>query len=188
MAAALLSRTRRTLARTDLPVYQLSELAQRGETFGVRLATAITDVFQQGHRSVIVVGNDCPSLTSHHLTTAANRLAAGQSVLGADRRGGAYLIGLTAESFRADAFASLDWQTAGLFGQLSALIGDPTLLPSLADINTLEDLRRAWRFVRSRVAALGDLLACASCWWAPLLSGPVYRLTPNAGRAPPVGA
>lgn len=186
VATALIDRTRRTLDRTDLPVYHIDESGQRGHDFGTRLAVAVSEVFGLGHQHVIVVGNDCPSLTSRHLAAAARRLAEGVNVLGADRRGGAYLIGLTAASFQHERFAALDWQTAGLFDQLCALGEGAVLLPSLADINTLDDLRRAWSFLGSRLSVLGDVVMSISNWFEPLLTRLVGYAGRVAGRGPPV--
>jgi glycosyltransferase A (GT-A) superfamily protein (DUF2064 family) len=109
-----------TARRSGLPVVHVSSAQQRGETFGERLAHAFRLVFAQGYTRVLAIGNDCPYLTPGLLREAAARLQTQPVVLGPARDGGAYLIGLSAGSFREAAFCGLAWQTPSFYASLRA--------------------------------------------------------------------
>ncbi len=189
IAAALIGRTRRTVRRAGLPTFEVDERRQCGRAFGQRLAHAITGVFTEGFERVIVVGNDCPTLTPAHLRRAAAALADGRQVIGADHRGGAWLIGLQRREFDATAFAGLAWQTERLGEDLTNLFGTVTTLGRLRDINRATDLVAQWHQLRARLGGLAWLFASRiPTWSTPRLRpvGPgVRRLR---GRAPPVAA
>lgn len=158
VAEAMLRRTEKLVRRTGLPVFRSTEREQRGDGFGERLANAMLDVYARGFARVIVVGNDCSSIQTSHLRAAAQQLAAGKNVLGPDRRGGAWLIGLQREDFKHDQFASLCWETQNVFSELTNLLSRVTCLRQLADVNSLGDLRKLWTLLRSRMGELYDLI------------------------------
>ncbi len=189
IATALIARTRRTLALSGLPVFEVDELRQRGKDFGQRLAHAVSGVFALGYEHLIVVGNDCPNLKVGHLRQAAQALATGHPVVGGDQRGGAWLIGLQRSTFDAPAFARLAWQTGKLREGLLELLGPVTLLGRLQDINRLADLQSHWHLLRSRLATLSCLLTSVSIGWLcnPLEPGNAF-LRRLGGRAPPLAA
>lgn len=189
IAAALIERTRRTVRHTGFPVFEVDERQQRGQSFGQRLAHAVSRVYDAGYERVIIIGNDCPTLTPAHLRRAAAALAAGQQVIGTDHRGGAYLIGLQRQQFEACAFAELAWQTERLTQELLPLLGEVTVFGQLRDINRTSDLRADWHLLRTRLAELSWLIRAGlrifstACVWR---DRPVLRR--RGGRAPPVAA
>ncbi|MCB0637446.1 MAG: DUF2064 domain-containing protein [Lewinella sp.] len=138
------TRLRAVLGRTGLPVIWLDELQQQGATFGQRLTNGMAMAFAQGYTSLLVVGNDCPQLQSHHLQRAAAALQVAPWVLGPDQRGGAYLIGVRREAFAPVAWLGLPWQTDGLLDALLGLAeeGETVLLPAESDLNAAADLLR----------------------------------------------
>lgn len=166
---ALNGRAERVLCRSGLPVYRVDESAQRGATFGARLAAATRDVFAAGHASVLIVGNDCLSLSAGLLRSAAQRLRAGRTVLGPDHRGGSWLIGLQRADFCADRFAALPWQTTGLLPALRATLPADSLvlLGRRSDANSLGELLR---LARDFSAAVRRALAATTAPLRPAVS------------------
>lgn len=158
VAEGLIRRTERKLARTGLPVIRSDESNQQGSGFGERLAHAVQEVFDRGYARVIVVGNDCTSIQTSHLRSAAQQLETGKQVLGPDRRGGAWLIGLQRETFEAEGFRNLRWETAGLYEDLTAFLPGVVGLAKLHDVNSLGDLRRLWTVLRTQLGHLYALI------------------------------
>ncbi len=183
---ALITRTELTLQKIGLPVFRSDEHSQTGNTFGERLANAMTRVYDQGFERLLVVGNDCPSVSASHLRAAAHQLHTGQNVVGPDRRGGVWLIGLQRGDFNADTFAELPWESNELYQYLTDLLPSCTDAASLGDLNTFEDLKHNWFFLRRQIAELFDLMLLSET----AFDGPDLRPEPVAvmrrlGRAPP---
>jgi rSAM/selenodomain-associated transferase 2/rSAM/selenodomain-associated transferase 1 len=88
---------------------------QEGQSLGDRLQLATKSAFEAGAKRVVVIGTDCPSLTSGDLRTAFDQLEAHDIVIGPAQDGGYYLIGLNAE--RASLFADIDWSTSQVLEQ-----------------------------------------------------------------------
>jgi hypothetical protein len=121
-------------------------LGQRGTGLGERLTAATGDVLGAGHRPVVVIGTDVPTLTPGRLAAAFGALAAGHDVVfGPALDGGYYLAGLSRP-------------LPGLFALDPALWGGDTvlaaslaaarrlglragLLPALRDLDTPCDAR-----------------------------------------------
>ena len=188
VTTAMIRRTSRTIERSGLPVFRSDQFSQSGDSFGQRLANAVRRVFASGVDRLIVVGNDCPYLTSNDLRRAARHLASGRSVVGPDRRGGVYLLGLQAADFCAATFAALPWETDELAGALTAGHAGIALLPRRSDLNGLLDFRTAWHSLRRLFAELYDLITSRAALFSTTISlCPVVLTSRSAGRAPPVG-
>ena len=93
----------------------LAYCEQVGQSLGDRLQHATKSAFEAGARRVVVIGTDCPSLTSSDLTNAFEQLEAHDIVIGPAQDGGYYLIGLNAQ--RASLFADIDWSTSQVLEQ-----------------------------------------------------------------------
>lgn len=138
---SLTKRTLQTVRATHIPFFLSSDVGNDSDSFGSQLASSVKAVFEKGFQSVICIGNDCPELTLELLQKTAIHLQNGESVVGPDNRGGAYLIGIQKEDFRADTFENLPWQTARLQENLVQMLGNKAqLLPTFADINAEIDL------------------------------------------------
>lgn len=129
-----------TLNQADLPVIEVTSDQQQGNTFGQRLANAVSSAFAKGLDHVIIVGNDCPQLNPRVLAKAKQDLFEGQTVIGPDHQGGAYLIGISRWQFEKHTFASLPWQKPELLDALRGLFSNTTLLGQFQDLNTRKDL------------------------------------------------
>lgn len=137
-------RVRQTAQQTGLPVLFSTNLISHSGSFGWQLSEAIQAVFEQGFDQLLVVGNDCPSLTAADLTNAATELQAGRVVVGPDNSGGVYLLGLSREQFNTDGLRELPWQTNRLHRAICAQFAAHTVLPlrALSDLNRRVDIRR----------------------------------------------
>ncbi|WP_420457892.1 DUF2064 domain-containing protein [Neolewinella sp.] len=187
VAAALIRRTERTLARTGLPVYRSNERQQlHDQDFGGKLSAAVTDVFARGHVHVIVVSNDCPRLSVAAIRRATRALEAGRHVIGPDTRGGAWLIGLRADTFDPAAFAALNWQSDAVAEELLMHLQDCTQLTCRTDYNNFKELRIDWYQLTPHLPTLAFLFRLPSAFapaYAPLPSSPACP-TPEL-RGPP---
>ena len=119
-------------------------LAQRGDDLGERMNFAFSDLWERGHRRVVLIGSDLPALPLDFLETAFELLtaSAGQVVLGPSRDGGYYLVGMnqpTPEIFQ-DMTWSHDQVLAQTIDKLGKLGIQPALLPTWFDLDTVEDL------------------------------------------------
>ena len=157
-------RTASLLRQTRYPVFHSHEYNQTGADFGTRITNAVAQVFEQGYRSVLVVGNDCPDLSLAELKKAISLLDAGHNVLGPSTDGGAYLIGLQQEAFDPAVLQRLPWSTSKLFPALRQHLADAgtattQLLQPHTDLDHAESIRRWLKHgVHSLHKKLGTLL------------------------------
>jgi rSAM/selenodomain-associated transferase 1 len=117
---------------------------QQGRDLGARLAHAFDDGLAR-HRSVIIIGTDCPVLTAQHLCDAQAALARGNdAVLVPAEDGGYALIGLTRCDNRL--FEGIAWGGATVLvatrERLRTLGWRWHELATLWDIDRPEDYRR----------------------------------------------
>jgi hypothetical protein len=93
-----------------------------GNTFGTRYSKAFESIFEQGYDFVISIENDIPGLNESHIQIAASRSAKHQAMLGPTQDGGDYLIAIHSESFDAELFAKLPWNTNQLHDALNTYL------------------------------------------------------------------
>jgi uncharacterized protein len=116
--------------------------SQGAGDLGDRMALSIKQAVRAGHDRVIIIGTDCPGLTTEILQLAFQQLRDRDLVLGPAIDGGYYLIGL--RRFIPELFVGISWgtsavrqQTIKIATKLGLSMGD---LPLLADIDRPEDL------------------------------------------------
>jgi uncharacterized protein len=122
---------------TDL-VYQSQGEGDVGERMARSFAAAC-----QSNSSVVLIGTDCPELTTDILSQAFSLLQAGRDlVLGGAVDGGYYLIGM--RDYHPELFVDIDWSTDRVLSQTVAIANHLNLslgyLPALTDIDRPEDL------------------------------------------------
>lgn len=100
--------------KSGLPVFSCYSPNQRGENFGEKLANAIEDIYSKGYQKVIVIGNDCPTITSKLLNKVSKQLKQDKLILGPAYDGGVYLIGLDKSIYNRNSFLNLDWLESSL--------------------------------------------------------------------------
>ena len=175
-------------------------IVQVGDSFAERFTHTITELFARGYERVVVVGNDCPTLTPALIRGAVARIE-GRSltaVLGPARDGGFYLLGLDRRAFDSIGPAglrTLPWGGSTLASELVALISrsgsDVPLLQYSADLDDDHDLEclavsrsNLPRIVRASVARLvsGAIRGAAPSVNPPLTSSMHLG---RSSRAPP---
>lgn len=115
--------------------------AQPAGDLGRRLRLAFARHFEAGARRVVIIGTDCPGITSSTLERAFDALRTTDLVLGPAVDGGYYLIGLRAP--QPQLFQRMAWSTDQLFRatvQRAGVLGcSCRVLRRLRDLDTLDD-------------------------------------------------
>lgn len=117
---------------------------QEGEGLGNRMMLAFFELFQQGYTRVVIIGSDCPELTTFIIENAFNKLDTTEVVIGPSADGGYYLLGLT--HLIPELFKNKQWSTdtvlADTIKDTINLRKTCSFLSELFDIDTADDLRR----------------------------------------------
>lgn len=146
---------------------------QKGDDLGQRMANAFETAFARGARRVAIVGTDAPGVSRPLVTEALLALGDHDVVVGPAQDGGYYLLAL--DRPRPGLFEAIPWSTSGVLAataERAALLGlRLSVLEPLADIDTLDDLRREWRGVRPLLAGEPDLIAAVEIAFATHPSG-----------------
>ena len=96
---------------SGLPTFILDSPQQQGDRFGERLANAFQDIYAQGYRGIVAIGNDCLQLETQDLLDTAHALQETDIILGPTLDGGVHTIGMQRSAFDFEAFCNLPWQT-----------------------------------------------------------------------------
>jgi uncharacterized protein len=127
----------------DWPGYE--QLAQPPGDLGQKMHAAFVHDLARGATKVLIIGTDCPGLTTAHLTEAFAALDTHDVVLGPAADGGYYLLGM--KQLQPELFRNKPWSTATVRTETEADAVRLHLrlhrLPELTDIDTGADLR-AW--------------------------------------------
>jgi rSAM/selenodomain-associated transferase 1 len=109
---------------------------------GQRMATAFAEAFAAGARRVVIIGSDCPDLTSEIVCQAFAALETADLVLGPAADGGYYLIGLRRTV--PELFQGVAWGGDAVFETTLRIARTRNLsvvtLATLADVDRPEDL------------------------------------------------
>ena len=119
------------------------DLARQGPgDLGGRMARALQDALDAGAEKAVIVGTDCPAVTSEHVCEAFDALGEHDLVLGPSSDGGYWLIGLRRA---ADVFDGVRWGTDAVLSRTLTLAkrhGLSThLLEELSDVDRPDDLQ-----------------------------------------------
>lgn len=118
---------------------------QRGNSFGERLDNAVEELARDGYERIVVVGRDCPQLSTGDVATAIDQLDTQQLVLGPDHRGGCYLIAFhTADRAR---LRGVHWQQNTDAAELLSRFNESNvaLLETKFDLDGIADVRALGR-------------------------------------------
>ena len=111
---------------------------------GLKMYHALEFAFKRGAKKAIVIGTDCPDITKELIEEAYRKLNTSDVVFGPAEDGGYYLIGM--KSLEASLFQDIEWSTEKVLNQslekLERCSKTHCLLPSLNDLDTLEDLKK----------------------------------------------
>ncbi len=130
--------------RSQLPYFIFDENNQIGQTFGEKIANAMASVFEIGFQQLIIIGNDCPLLTTKHIIKTQLLLKSFDFVAGPDVRGGVYLLGVNVQGFEKKSFINFSWQSQFLLEDIQHFYGNKSiyLLDKQIDINTHSDIKK----------------------------------------------
>ncbi|MGB3617853.1 MAG: TIGR04282 family arsenosugar biosynthesis glycosyltransferase [Catalinimonas sp.] len=113
---------------------------------GDRMRTAFEVAFREGHERVVIVGSDCPGLTTGVLESAFEALGTHDVVLGPAEDGGYYLLGM--KHLHPELFADKPWSTPQVLANTRADLIRLALthheLPPLNDVDEATDLPLGW--------------------------------------------
>jgi uncharacterized protein len=114
---------------------------QQGKDLGQRMSNAIDSALRR-FSSVVLIGTDCPSLTSDDLKLAKQYLLQTNVVLGPAKDGGYYLIGLKENN--GHIFSGIKWGSKSVFtetcSKIEEVYEDYKLLPMRWDVDVPRDL------------------------------------------------
>ena len=139
------AKTSKIAQKSKLPFFIADESVQVGNSFGERISNAIQNIFDKGFEKVIVIGNDCPELSTFHIKSAAEKLLKNDFVFGPDFKGGAYLLGISKSEFDTIDFENFKWQSTSLFKDLTTFYNQKrvSILPFLNDVNDFFSFKKA---------------------------------------------
>jgi uncharacterized protein len=115
---------------------------QEGNELGERMQRAFEKAFQYGYKGAVLIGGDCPEISSIICDLAFEKLNGNDLVLGPSQDGGYYLIGL--KKPEPILFENMQWSHDMVFEQTVQRAAEQNLkvalLPTLRDIDHLADL------------------------------------------------
>ena len=151
---SLIRHTYKIARNSKIPTFLFDSAKQTGNSFGERLANSVEDIFAKGFEQVIVIGNDCPDLTSRDLLQAKNGLQKNDWVLGPTTDGGVYLIGVKASSYTRNEFLQISWETSSVFQDFKDLLAEfghsASFLVKKSDIDNARDLHVVLRTLEAK--------------------------------------
>jgi len=116
---------------------------QFGEDLGARMVNAFNEVLQT-HSKAIIIGSDCPYITSHIIDHSFHLLSNNDVIIGPAKDGGYYLLGMKSTSPLL--FESMPWSESSLYEKtiekLNQLNFTHSSLIQLEDIDTEEEWNR----------------------------------------------
>lgn len=117
---------------------------QKGKDLGERMENAFHEVFAMGFSKAIIIGTDCPELSTEILLEAESKLETNEVVIGPAEDGGYYLLGMS--EFYPELFRSINWSTDSVFkntiDRAEAKSLKTGLLIRLNDLDNEEDLKK----------------------------------------------
>ena len=123
---------------------------QRGINLGERMKNAIHEGFNDGYESIVLLGSDLPNISSSIISKGLNALDQTEIVFGPAEDGGYYLVGMNKP--HAFIFENKPWSDSKLLettlNELKNKNIDVSLLETLNDIDTFEDLKQYPEFLK----------------------------------------
>lgn len=117
---------------------------QTGNDLGQRMRDAFQTCFANGATKAVIIGSDCPEISSDVIESAFTHLEEHDVVIGPATDGGYYLIGM--KELHPDFFLGKQWSTSSV---LQDTLHDAerlglscAQLPTLSDLDNEDDLKR----------------------------------------------
>jgi uncharacterized protein len=114
---------------------------------GARMQTAFEQLFAAGYKKLMIIGSDCPTISTEVLENAFSALAETDFVVGPSTDGGYYLLGMNVPepkiTDRGFVFRNMTWSTSEVLNETLARITaynqTYSLLTALTDIDEEAD-------------------------------------------------
>lgn len=103
---------------------------------GEKMKNAFEDSFKNGCNKMVLIGSDCPTLTSKILGEAFAKLDDNDVVFGPSEDGGYYLIGMS--SYKPEVLEGIDWSTERVMEQTELKAQENEI--KLAKLQVLNDI------------------------------------------------
>lgn len=107
---------------------------------GIKLQSAFEDISKHSDK-ILVIGSDCPQLSSDHIEEAFTALDNYDCVVGPSLDGGYYLFGT--KKYQEEMFINIDWSTDRVYNQTIAAISKlrltHTTIEKLSDVDYKKD-------------------------------------------------
>ena len=115
---------------------------QSDGNLGEKMRSYFSDAFEAGVEKAILIGSDCPTLTTDEIQSAFDRLEKYDVVLGPTEDGGYYLIG--ARRHMPNPFGGVEWSTPNVWPATVARLDSQNIcwaeLDGRQDVDNLQDL------------------------------------------------
>ncbi len=119
---------------------------QSGENLGEKIENAFFEILKI-HKNVLIIGTDCPYLTTYHIEESFDSLKNYDYCIGPATDGGYYLLGL--KEFSSSWFRNISWSTESVFSETQNKAKEMRLrgyvLPILSDVDVEDDYYK-WKF------------------------------------------
>ncbi|OAN62888.1 hypothetical protein A8B79_01280 [Balneola sp. EhC07] len=103
---------------------------------GEKMKNAFEDSFKNGRNKMVLIGSDCPTLTSKIIEEAFAKLDENDVVFGPSEDGGYYLIGMS--SYKPEVLEGIDWSTERVMEQTELRAQENEI--KLAKLQVLNDI------------------------------------------------
>jgi rSAM/selenodomain-associated transferase 1 len=124
---------------------RFNKFVQQGESLGERMKNAFDQVFALGAQKAVIIGSDCPELSSEIVADAFQVLDSKDVCIGPALDGGYYLIGMKRPL--PFIFENKTWSTDSVLGATTQDLDSNKLnygfLKPLSDLDTIDDLKRS---------------------------------------------
>jgi len=143
---------------TGFSYIKWDETQQSQLTFGERLSNAI-DYALESFDHIIVLGNDCPSLSTADLNQAAHFLQESKNIIGITSKGGTYLFTISKCQWNKSTFEKLSWCSSYIANDLIDYLSignNYQILDIKNDLNVFSDI---YKFVKYSLGPLACIIS-----------------------------
>lgn len=123
---------------------QVQLFIQSNGNLGDKMSNAFQTQFEKGFHKLLIVGTDCPEITSKIIENAFVELEKVEVVLGPAKDGGYYLLGMN--RFIPGLFKDIKWSSDQVLKSTQLFLESNEIkhsfLPVLSDVDNLEDWER----------------------------------------------
>ncbi len=119
---------------------------QKDETLGEKMQHAFSLLFKKGYENVLIIGTDCPGITTEIVADGFKKLKTQDVVIGPAEDGGYYLLGMN--KLQTDLFKDISWSSERVRQQTIDKLKKQnlthSLLPTLNDVDEEKDVPQGW--------------------------------------------